>query len=433
MVRVAPRAERDREAAERADRAGLSTVGYATAVRAREPSPFGQGMSLGAEYVVDLAILLTAYLVATYWRKVLPFGKWVGTNYQWHTPALYLTIALGVGITYALRLASRTGRSPRTLGHLATLLASIPITCVVITLLLPRQSGLQKGYFFVLAIPLSLLLIPPTPHEHADVGAPPLRLCLARLWANRSLLRIWVQFNIQSRYAQAVLGVLWIVLLPLSTALVMTAVFSEVMRIHTGNTPFIAFFLSGYVAWGLFNQGVSAGMRSILGAMGLINQIYFPREIIVLSALGEALIDAFFMFMAMLLINGLAGVEPTAMYVLLPVLLVIQVTLTLGLMFMVSWLSVLIRDVPQLVSVVLQMLFYLCPIIYPVNIIPHRYQFLVNLNPIGLLIEAYRNVIVYDMQPDWFSLIYPSALAVGVLVFGYRHFKANEDRFADML
>ncbi len=121
------------------------------------------------------------------------------------------------------------------------------------------------------------------------------------------------------------------------------------------------------------------------------------------------------------------------MFVFLPVLLLIQVALMLGLMFTVSWLSVFVRDVPQLVSVFLQILFYLCPIIYPVSIVPHRYQFLINLNPMGLLIEAWRNVIVYDRMPDWFSLIYPAALAFGVLVFGYRHFKANEDRFADML
>ncbi|GAC1321983.1 MAG: hypothetical protein NVS2B16_02360 [Chloroflexota bacterium] len=415
------------------DRHVRAAAGYTTVARRQTKTPLGRGVSLSAEYLMDLAILLVTYQVATYWREVLPFGRYVGTNYQWHTPVLYLTIALGVAIAYLLRLASQSPYSPRSMSHLATLVVSIPLVCLTLTLLMPLQSGLQKGYFAVLALPLALLMVSPAPRDEADVGAPPLLDSLARLWANRSLLRIWVHYNVQSRYAQAVLGVLWIILLPLSTALVMTAVFSTIMRIHTGNIPFIAFFLSGFVPWGLFNQGISAGMRSILGAMGLINQIYFPREIIVLSALGEAMIDAFFMFAAMLVINGIAGVEPTPMYLLLPVLLLIQLALMLGLMFIVSWLSVLIRDVPQLVSVLLQMLFYLCPIIYPPNIIPSRYAFLVDLNPVALLIKAYRNVIVYNQQPNWFSLIYPAALAVAVMTFGYRHFKANEDRFADML
>ncbi|MGI8824311.1 MAG: ABC transporter permease [Chloroflexota bacterium] len=409
-----------------------STIGYATAIRRQRSTRLARGATLAGEYVLDLAILLMAYLVATYWREVLPFGKYVGTNYQWHSPQIYLTVALGLALAYMSRYGLQQFFD-RSVGHLTTLLVSIPLVDVAILAIMPLQSGLQKGYFTLLAVPLALLLVPRTPHEQADVGAPPLLSSLQRLWANSGLLRIWILYNVRSRYAQALLGVLWIVLLPLSTALVMTAVFAEIMRIHTGNTPFISFFLAAFVPWGLFNQSIAASMRSIISAMGLINQIYFPREIIVLSALGEALVDSLFMFLAMLLINALVGIEPTAMFVFLPVLLLIQVALMLGLMFTVSWLSVFVRDVPQLVSVFLQILFYLCPIIYPVSIVPHRYQFLINLNPMGLLIEAWRNVIVYDRMPDWFSLIYPAALAFGVLVFGYRHFKANEDRFADML
>jgi len=139
------------------------------------------------------------------------------------------------------------------------------------------------------------------------------------------------------------------------------------------------------------------------------------------------------MFAAMLVIDGLVGILPNGLFVILPLLLIIQITFMLGLMFIVSWVSVLIRDIPQLISVLLQILFYLSPIIYPVSIIPHRYQFLVNLNPMALLITAYRDVLVYNRAPDWFSLIYPAALGIALLVFGYRHFKANEDRFADMI
>jgi lipopolysaccharide transport system permease protein len=291
---------------------------------------------------------------------------------------------------------------------------------------------LQKLYFVLISLMLIVLLVPwartTSTGYRSDLVAG-----LQRLWANRSLLRIWVQFNVQSRYSQALLGVLWIVLLPLSTALVMTVVFSQIMRVHVGKEPFIAFFLAGFVPWGLFSQSVSASMRSILGALGLMNQINFPREIIVLSALGEALADALFMFAAMFVIDILVGIEPNLLYVLVPLFLVIQIAFTLGLMFIVSWLTVFIRDIPQLVSVLLQILFYLCPIIYPASIVPERFRFLITLNPVAVLIQAYRNVIVYNETPDWLSLMYPAAFAIALLVFGYRHFKANEDRFADMV
>jgi lipopolysaccharide transport system permease protein len=410
-----------------------SALRYAPAGRSATNSLLARCLSLLRDYALDLAIVLTAYLVATYWRQELPFGRFVGYNYEWHTPRLYITLALGLAAAYLIRILVDRSHPIRFAPRFLTLMAGLVLICVGLTLYLPYQSGLQKAYFVVIALGLSFLSVPIRDNSQRVEPLPSLRVNLAKLWANRSLLRIWVQYNVLDRYSQAILGVLWIILLPLSTAFVMSVVFSQIMRIHTGAVPFIAFFLSAFVPWGLFSQSISAGMRSILGAMGLINQIYFPREIIVLSALGEALVDAFFMFAAMLVIDAVVGVLPNGMFVVLPVLLLIQVALMLGLMFIVSWLSVIVRDIPQLISVLLQILFYLSPIIYPVSIIPHRFQFLVNLNPIALLVQAYRDVIVYNRQPDWFSLVYPAALGVTLLVFGYRHFKANEDRFADML
>jgi len=212
----------------------------------------------------------------------------------------------------------------------------------------------------------------------------------------------------------------------------MTIAFSEIMRIPTGDAPYISFLLAGLVPWGLFSQSILAGTRSILNEMGLIKQAYFPREIIVLSALGEALVDASFMFGTMLLVNAVVGVWPNALYAALPLLVMIQLALSLGLMLLLSCLSVLIRDIPQLVTVLLQLALYLCPILYPLSIVPERYRFLIALNPFATLIEAYRGIIVYGRAPDWLSLLYPGALAVGILIFGYRFFKANEVRFADL-
>ena len=139
-----------------------STVGYATAVRQSRTTPLGRGLTVVGEYALDLCILLAAYLVATYWREVLPFGKYVGTNYQWHTPVLYLTIALGLLIAYLLRGAAQ-GLLRRNISHLTTLLVSIPLVAATIAVLMPLQSGLQKGYFTILAVPLALLIVPPAP------------------------------------------------------------------------------------------------------------------------------------------------------------------------------------------------------------------------------------------------------------------------------
>lgn len=402
-------------------------------VRRKAIQPLGRGFGAVRDFAIDLAILMAAYLVATYFRRELPFGKYVGTNYQWQGPQLYLTLAVCMALAYVISIAVDPARRWGAGTRFWTALGGVALACAGLTVFVRQQSGLEKGYFAFIAFFLIALLVPWPGSERRALDRPTLMESLSRLWANRSLLHIWVRYNIRSRYAQAFLGILWIALLPLSTAFVLSAVFSTIMRIHIPHVPFIAFFLAGFVPWGLFSQSVAASMRSIIGAMGLINQIYFPREIIVLSALGEALVDTFFMFVAMLVINAAFGIFPTFLWFALPLLLVIQIVFSLGVMLIVSWLSVLVRDVPQLVSVLLQILFYLSPIIYPVTIIPRQYQFLVTLNPIGVLIVAYHQVVVYGQSPDWASLCYPAAFGIGLLVFGYRLFKSNEDRMADMV
>jgi len=382
---------------------------------------------------VDAAILMVAYVIATYFRQTLPVGRFVGENYTWFSPSIYAVIVLGaiVGHVATLPLWTRE-RTLSQRDRVAVALLSLGAALILLGVLLPLQSNLQKGYFAGAATVLLLLIVPVPAAAHSDEGLPSFAANLRRLRANRGLLRIWVQYNVQSRYAQAFLGILWIILLPLSSALVMNIVFSELLKIPT-DVPFISFLLVGLVGWGLFNQAISAGMRSILGAMGLVNQIYFPREIIVLSALGEAMVDAFFMLVATVVINAIVGIYPTFYFLLLPIVIIIQLAFCLGLMFIVSWLSVLVRDVPQLISVLLQLLFYLCPVIYPIKNLPAPLQPFFALNPLSAMITAYRDLIIYARLPNLLSLVYPTALAVGVLIFGYRLFKSNEDRFADMV
>lgn len=408
-------------------------MGYATTLPHKDASLRIAYMAILRDMIVDAAILMVAYLIATSFRQTLPIGKYVGDGYIWFSPSIYAVIALGavVGHLALLPLAQRAHLPPQR-ERLAAAFFSLGAALVLLSVLLPLQSGIQKGYFAGGATVLIVLLVLIPAAPHSDEGLPSFAANLRRLRANRGLLRIWVQYNVQSRYAQAFLGILWIILLPLSSALVMNIVFSELLRVQT-DVPFISFLLVGLVCWGLFNQAISAGMRSILGAMGLVNQIYFPREIIVLSALGEAMVDAFFMLLATVVINVFVGIPPNAYFLLLPFIIIIQLAFCLGLMFIVSWLSVLVRDIPQLVSVLLQILFYLSPIIYPAQSIPARFQPLILLNPLAALIDAYRAIILYDRLPSFLSLVYPAALAVGLLIFGYRLFKANEDRFADMV
>ena len=147
---------------------------------------------------------MVAYLIATYFRQTLSIGKFVGDNYTWFSVSIYAVIALGaiIGHVATLPLWARD-RGPSQRDRLAAAFLSLGAALVLLSVLLPLQSGLQKGYFVGAAIILLLLIVPVPAAAHTDEGLPSFGANLRRLNANRGLLRIWVQYNVQSRYAQA--------------------------------------------------------------------------------------------------------------------------------------------------------------------------------------------------------------------------------------
>jgi lipopolysaccharide transport system permease protein len=255
---------------------------------------------------------------------------------------------------------------------------------------------------------------------------------IARLWHHRRLVALWLKYNIRMRYSQSILGILWILLIPLSTALIMALVFTYFLRVQF-SIPFIVFFLPALVVYNIFSQGVTRSTVAVLANMGLINQVAFPREILVLVALGEVLIDFGFTFVAVVVVNAFYGVWPNVLYIFLVPILLILCCFTLGLMFFVSYLSVLIRDVPQLVGISLQMFFYLTPILYGLENVPAKVVPFLKINPIAPLIEATRDIISLSTMPDLSSLLLPAILSMITLVLGYRAFKANDTLLADIV
>jgi lipopolysaccharide transport system permease protein len=385
--------------------------------------------------MLNLAVLVGAFLVSAQIRVRLPWGNPLGAGYDPVPLGFYGVLVAALGVAYAS--ASLAAHSPfrgwfNPRRHFRVLVVAIGATLAGSLLALPDLSQLQLSYFTVLAVIIGLAVV--VYPSRVSVSEDRLAVIddLAKLWEARHLLRLWLRFNVQTRYSQTILGILWIVLLPLATSFVLALAFSQFLRVQL-DVPYVVFFLSGLVHFGLFQQGVFTGMRSIIGASGLINQVNFPREVLVLLALGEALIDTLFTFAAMLIVNALHGILPNLNYVYLPFLFFVLVTFTLGLMLILSCLSMFVRDIPQLVAVVMQLLFYLTPILYPVESIPAQFRVLLLLNPIAGLIQGFRDVIVYNRPPDLVTLYYPFVIGLVLLFAGYSYFKANDEAFTDLL
>ena len=371
------------------------------------------------------SLLFGAMLIAVQFRLQLPLGEPLPAAYIAQPPALYAILFACSGV-----IAVLFRRMP--FASLAELLAALALSCVLIVALLPDVSTLQIGYFVIAACGLGLfvLVLPAAVIKDRRGG---FRESVQALVKHRHLLTIWISSNVQARYSQALLGVLWIILLPLAQALILSLVFSYIIRIEIGDASFIPFFLSALVPWSFFNQSLMNAAGSITGMMGIINQIYFPRELLVLIRLGETAIDTGFMFIALIVISLMAGSLPTWNYLYLPILFALTVCFTLGPALLLGYFTVLIRDIPQLLFVVLQLLFYLTPIMYPLDFYPAELRLLVLLNPLAPLIQAFRDVIAYQHAPDWVSLYFTAVMGVVMVVIGYQYFKANERLLADFV
>jgi len=346
---------------------------------------------------------------------------------------LYAILAVSAAFSVAVvRFVELRRGKTSTLVRLIQLLGALVLSAVLIAVLLPEISQSQLFYYVVAVIALGVVVIA-LPEQALRHRFPNITVALGRLWASRQLLFIWVSNNVRARYSQALLGILWIILLPLTQALILSFVFSRFIRIDVGDAPFISFFLAALIPWSFFNQTLINSTGAVTGMMLLINQIYFPREILVLVKLGETIVDVMFMFLALVVVNTLVGTPINVNYVYLPVLFIITVGFALGPALLLSCISVFVRDIPQLLFVALQMLFYLTPIIYPVSYIPPEFQSIVLINPLVPLVQAYRDVIVYQQAPNWISLHYTIVVAVVLLYLGYIFFKANERRLADFL
>jgi len=238
---------------------------------------------------------------------------------------------------------------------------------------------------------------------------------------------------VRARYQQSILGGLWAILQPAAMVVIFTTIFSYLIRVDTKGVPYVIFSYTALVPWLLFSTSISDMVESIVSNMNLVAKIYFPREIVVISALLARLLD-FIIAFSMLIVLMLYYHMPvfTTNWLILPLILLVQLALTLGLGLAGAALNVFYRDIRHLVTLILQLWLYATPIIYPVSVVPERFRQLYFLNPMAGAIEAYRAVIIHNNLPDS-SLVLSAAIGIISLILGYWFFKKVEYKFADVI
>jgi len=254
------------------------------------------------------------------------------------------------------------------------------------------------------------------------------------VWQHRELLLHLISRNLRVQYKQSVLGYAWIILNPLAQLLTLAFVFSVVFPSQSQqDAPFTLFLFVGLLPWIFFSNAVSAATDSISGGASMVTAVYFPRELLVVSAVLVRFVDliAGAIILAVLLI--LAG-QPLGWAALwLPVLLLLQFAFVIGLSLPLAALNLFFHDIRYLVGVLLYLWFFFTPIFYARSIVPARYDIVYDLNPIARLIDSYRYALLQDVGPPWGSVAAVVGLCLLTLAIGYALFKKMEPAFADSI
>ncbi len=255
---------------------------------------------------------------------------------------------------------------------------------------------------------------------------------LRELWDHRELIANFTAREVLSKYKQATLGVAWAVIQPFMQLLIMTLVFSYFARVPSEGYPYPLYLFCALLPWLFFSGALTRGVNCLVNQRSLITKIYFPRECIVLAGLFAAIIDLAFASLVYCALMVYYGHYPTLTWFFALPIFVIQATFVLGLMLFLAPLNAIFRDVGQMVPFILQLWMYLTPIMYPTSLIPERFHYLFVLNPMIGIVEAYRDVMLRHVPPDFGSLGASAVIAALTLLFGYLFFKRIELRIADV-
>ncbi len=256
---------------------------------------------------------------------------------------------------------------------------------------------------------------------------------LAELVGARELLYTWTMRDFKVRYSQSVLGAAWAILQPLSLMVIFSIIFSVFLKVPTGGAPYPVFAYTALLPWTFFANSLNSAIPCLVSNMGLVSKIYFPREILPMSAIMVSFMDFLIAcsVYVILLIFFRYPVGPTVF--LVPLVLFIQIILTLGISLLASAFMVFYRDVRFVIPLTLQLWMYATPIIYPVTVVPEWLQPFYFLNPMAVLIDTYRRLILFNQMPHWSYLGLTTLFSSLLLIGSYYYFKRAEREFADII
>lgn len=244
----------------------------------------------------------------------------------------------------------------------------------------------------------------------------------------RELVRQFISRSIKTRYKRSVLGVVWTLLNPLLTMIVLTIVFSAVFRFEVEN--YSIYVLTGLIAWNFLSSSTAGAMSEMLWSGSLLGRIYIPKSVFSVSAVGTALVNLLLSLIPVFLISLVLGVRFTPALLVLPVSILIMTVFALGVGLALSTAAVYFADMVPVYDVFLTIWLYATPIIYPLEILPEQFEWLVWINPFYYIVTLFREPLFNGTVPDLSVWLIASAFALLSILIGSFIFTSRSNEYA---
>ena len=259
-------------------------------------------------------------------------------------------------------------------------------------------------------------------------------LNMGDLWRYRDLLLILAGRDVKLRYKQTLLGVTWVILQPLLTALIFTVIFGNFAKMPSDGQPYMLFTFAGLLSWNLFSQSLQRAGNSLVDSAAMISKVYFPRMSIPVASTGAVLVDFGVSLAVFVVLMVVYQVVPTWRLLTLPFFLMLTLVTAVGVSLWLSALSVYYRDFMYAIPFIIMAWMYASPVAYAASIVPERWRLLYSLNPAMGFIEGFRWALLGGESPLTVQMVTISTLgALVAFVSGAFIFRRIERGFADVI
>lgn len=255
---------------------------------------------------------------------------------------------------------------------------------------------------------------------------------LGDLWAYRELLYFLTLRDVKIRYKQTVIGVAWVILQPVTGMILFSVLFGRLVKIDTGNIPYPLFALCGLVIWTYVQTTITSSSNSLVNNTNLITKIYFPRLIIPIASAGAGLVDLLLNMIVLALFMLYYSPGLYLQMLLAPVFLLQAVLVSIAMGTLLAALNARFRDVKQILPFALQLWMFASPVLYPLNIFPEKWRWVLALNPLTGILEGFRASLFgggYDLLAIGGSV----AVTIALLLISLVVFQKMERDFADYI